>query len=333
MLPDISHDVAELAPVAIALRRALHRHPELAFEEVRTSATLAARMRDLGLSVREGVGRTGVLAVLDGATPGQTLLVRADMDAVAMAETSDRSMSVHVLPMAHVGQAVIQTGPLWASWDTRTLAIRVPPPSSVVKHADLAHIAARVVTALYELVDREAQTADEVSFRVRSIQAEQRAEGSPSQMPIEVHMGRGQPSEATVEMNLAMYDNGLRSSLLRRIEETARLIVAAAGGALTLTTGYAVPAVVNDERVPGAVARAAHSVIGAHNILTGWRNRFADDFALRLEAAPGCLLLLGTANPERGITDIWHRPGFDVDEDALGLGIEIMSLAAIDLLR
>jgi metal-dependent amidase/aminoacylase/carboxypeptidase family protein len=44
-------------------------------------------------------------------------------------------------------------------------------------------------------------------------------------------------------------------------------------------------------------------------------------------------MLLGTANPAKGITEIWHRPGFDVDEDALPLGAEILSLAAIDLLR
>jgi metal-dependent amidase/aminoacylase/carboxypeptidase family protein len=81
------------------------------------------------------------------------------------------------------------------------------------------------------------------------------------------------------------------------------------------------------------VQRAAQRVIGADNILTGWRTRFADDFAILLEGVPGCLILLGTANPEKGITDIWHQRGFDVDEDALGLGIEIMSLAALDLLR
>jgi metal-dependent amidase/aminoacylase/carboxypeptidase family protein len=53
---------------------------------------------------------------------------------------------------------------------------------------------------------------------------------------------------------------------------------------------------------------------------------------LFLAAAPGCLMLLGTANIAKGITEIWHRPGFDVDEDALRVGVQIMSLAALDLL-
>ena len=54
---------------------------------------------------------------------------------------------------------------------------------------------------------------------------------------------------------------------------------------------------------------------------------------LFMAAAPGCLLLLGTANPDKGITEIWHRPGFDIDEAALPVGLEIMALAAFDLLR
>ena len=60
--------------------------------------------------------------------------------------------------------------------------------------------------------------------------------------------------------------------------------------------------------------------IGEANIITRWRNRFSDDFGLFMAAAPGCLMLLGTANAAKGITEIWHRPGFDVDEAALPIG-------------
>jgi len=52
-----------------------------------------------------------------------------------------------------------------------------------------------------------------------------------------------------------------------------------------------------------------------------------------LRAAPGCLWLLGTANPDKGITESWHCPGFDLDEDALPLAVKIMALAALDLLQ
>ncbi len=75
-------DVREM----IDLRRDLHAHPETAFEELRTSALVAERLRALGLDVRTGVGRTGVVATIAGAKPGRTVLLRADMDALPIHE-------------------------------------------------------------------------------------------------------------------------------------------------------------------------------------------------------------------------------------------------------
>lgn len=403
VLSDVSEVVDELASGVIALRRALHEHPELAFEEVWTAATLAQRLRALGLAVQEGVGGTGLLAVLEGANAGKTLLVRADMDGLPMEETTrrqyasklenrnhacghdvhsaivagvaellvryrdriagrvafvfqpadepmrgakrmindgllqrvrpDMSMSVHVLPMINAGQAVIQSGPLWASWDT--LFLRVDGPSARLDRSttlDVVRLAVQVAAALYDLVEREGQSQEEVAFRVRLLRAEHSGGGDPGQTAIAVHMGRGDPGQAILEVNMAVYDNALRAHLLHRIEEVAHAIVRAAGATLRLDVDYTLPALINDGRVTGALARAARRVIGEANIITRWRNRFSDDFGLFMAAAPGCLMLLGTANAAKGITEIWHRPGFDVDEAALPIGVHIMSLAALDLL-
>lgn len=70
----------------VALRRDFHAHPELGFEEVRTAGIVAQRLRDLGLEVREGVGKTGVVGLLRGGKPGPCVLVRADMDALPITE-------------------------------------------------------------------------------------------------------------------------------------------------------------------------------------------------------------------------------------------------------
>jgi amidohydrolase len=97
---DVGDDVDELASAVIALRRALHRYPELAFEEVRTGALLAAAMRALDLRVDERVGGTGVVATLDGARAGRTLLIRADMDALAMPDATARPIAVRIVSLA-----------------------------------------------------------------------------------------------------------------------------------------------------------------------------------------------------------------------------------------
>jgi len=77
----------------VALRRHFHAHPELSFEEEATATAIAARLRELGLDVREGVGGHGVVALLRGVAPGAadgpTLLVRADIDALPIAEEND----------------------------------------------------------------------------------------------------------------------------------------------------------------------------------------------------------------------------------------------------
>lgn len=73
----------------IEIRRDLHAHPETAFEEVRTAGVVAERLKQLGLDVRTGVGRTGVLATVTGAHAGKTVLLRADMDALSIHEEND----------------------------------------------------------------------------------------------------------------------------------------------------------------------------------------------------------------------------------------------------
>lgn len=70
----------------IEQRRDFHRHPELAFEEWRTSAIVADELNHLGLEVQTGVGKTGVVGILEGAGEGPTLLYRADMDALPIIE-------------------------------------------------------------------------------------------------------------------------------------------------------------------------------------------------------------------------------------------------------
>ena len=70
----------------VALRRDFHAHPELGFQETRTSNIIAQRLRDLGYEFQEGVGGTGVVGLLRGKQSGPCVLVRADMDALPIEE-------------------------------------------------------------------------------------------------------------------------------------------------------------------------------------------------------------------------------------------------------
>ncbi|MCC6606527.1 MAG: amidohydrolase [Anaerolineae bacterium] len=72
----------------IRLRRDIHAHPELGFQEFRTSALVADTLTELGIDVKTGVGRTGVVGQI-GTGDGPTIAIRADMDALPILQKSD----------------------------------------------------------------------------------------------------------------------------------------------------------------------------------------------------------------------------------------------------
>lgn len=82
--------LAERAGEFIRLRRDIHRHPELAFEEHRTAALVADKLEGWGYAVERGVGGTGVVGRLVRGTGGRRLGLRADMDALPIVEASGR---------------------------------------------------------------------------------------------------------------------------------------------------------------------------------------------------------------------------------------------------
>lgn len=73
----------------IELRREFHKHPELGFDEFKTSGRVAQLLKNAGIAVQTNVNKTGVVALLEGKTPGKTLILRADMDALAVQEEKD----------------------------------------------------------------------------------------------------------------------------------------------------------------------------------------------------------------------------------------------------
>ena len=90
-MPNISAEVQTSFPGLVELRRDLHRHPELGFQEVRTAGLIARRLEELGYTVRTGFGKTGVVAFMKGGKPGKTVLLRADIDALPIHEEAEVS--------------------------------------------------------------------------------------------------------------------------------------------------------------------------------------------------------------------------------------------------
>lgn len=102
---DLGSRIAQLVDARtrelVALRRQLHQHPELAFEEHETARAVAGFLAKLGVEFRTGVGKTGVVALIEGAKPGRTVGIRADMDALPIHEQTGLAFASQVPGKMH----------------------------------------------------------------------------------------------------------------------------------------------------------------------------------------------------------------------------------------
>src|ERR1700722_9789246 len=89
-------------PELIALRRDIHRYPEVGFEEVRTAKIVAEQLRAFGVEVVEGVAKTGVVGTLRGKRPGQRAIgLRAHLEALNIREIEGRDYRSTVTGKMH----------------------------------------------------------------------------------------------------------------------------------------------------------------------------------------------------------------------------------------
>jgi amidohydrolase len=99
-VPDLEQDIrqraAQIESKLIAWRRDIHENPELGEQENRTAGLVAEHLKNLGLEVKTGIARTGVVAVLKGGKPGPVVALRADMDALPVKEPEGLSFASKV---------------------------------------------------------------------------------------------------------------------------------------------------------------------------------------------------------------------------------------------
>ena len=86
MSVSINNSTAKIMPQVVEWRRHLHQYPELSNREVKTAKYVEDNLRKLGLEIKTGVAKTGVVAILKGAQPGPVIGLRADMDALPVTE-------------------------------------------------------------------------------------------------------------------------------------------------------------------------------------------------------------------------------------------------------
>ncbi len=122
--------IAEFAPEMAAWRQHLHRHPELGFDCHATARFVVERLRSFGVdAVHEGIATSGVVALIDGQGPGPTIGLRADMDALPIAEATGAEYASAVPGAMHAcghdGHTAMLLGAARHLAETRNFAGRV----------------------------------------------------------------------------------------------------------------------------------------------------------------------------------------------------------------
>ncbi len=373
--PDVIAEIPEM----VRLRRDLHQHPELGFQEVRTSGIVADALEQMGLKVRRNVARTGVVAVIEGGHPGPTLLMRADMDALPVHEecaheyvshfpgkmhacghdghTSilltaarllykrrdtlkgriklvfqpaeegpggaepmiaegvlgdpkvDAAVGLHLWSYLPVGTVGVSPGPFMAAADAFTIKIRGCGGHAAAPHqcVDPVVTAAHLILALQTIVSRNVNPFKPAAVSITRV----RGGEANNVIPAEVELGG----------TMRTFEEELRTLVRGRIHEMVEGVCKSFGaeGEFIFDEGY--PPLVNDPGMTALVREVCEkmnlTVRDDQHTLGG------EDMAYFLRDVPGCYFFLGAGNPENGCDFAHHHPRFNVDEEALGLGVEV----------
>jgi amidohydrolase len=375
-LPPIDRD--EL----VATRRDIHQHPELGFEETRTAALVADRLRKLGYDVQTGIGRTGVVALKKN--EGRCVLLRADMDALPVEEANnvvyrsltsgkmhacghdghvaiglevarrlahgslggsvkfafqpaeeasngaqamiedgvlegpsvDAAFGIHLWNDLPVGSVGVMAGPVMASVDQFDITVLGRGGHAAAPHQtiDPVLIAAHVVTGLQSLVSRRRSPLEEGVVSVT-----------------EIHAGRAFnviPDRASLRGTVRTFGGRFFDEAPRLVEETAQGIATAFGARAEVQFRRLSGPLVNDERLAELMRLVAGEIVGPNNVRAGIRTMGGEDMSFFLDRVPGCFAFVGSA-PRGGIASPHHSPTFDIDEESLVIGAELLSRTAI----
>lgn len=227
----------------------------------------------------------------------------------------------HVAAEVPVGAIELRAGPAMAAADRFELTIQGRGGHGAQPHLTVDPIAvgAQIVLALQTIVAREVDPTKEAVVTVGVFEA-----GSAANVI---------PDTAVLRGTLRSFDPEVRALLGARVGEIAAGIAQAMRATVDYSYQPGYPATVNDPDETERVRRIAAEVVGAEHVLTADLQMGAEDFSYFLERKPGCFFFTGTRDEGAGITWGHHHPRFDVAEDGMAVGMEVMVRTVLSALN
>lgn len=199
-----------------------------------------------------------------------------------------------------------------ASADGATIIIQGKGGHGASPHqtVDPIVIAAHLVLALQTIVSRNVDPIDTAVVTVGMIGA-----GEANNVI---------PDTAEMRLTIRSFKPETRAFLEKRIREITTSVAEAFGATVDIDYEWGYPPTVNDPVATALVQQVIVETLGEENAILSPPRMGAEDFSYFLQERPGSFFFVGTRNEEKGLTGNHHHPRFDIDEDGLANGIEVM---------
>lgn len=220
---------------------------------------------------------------------------------------------LHVHPSLPVGRFSFRPGKVMASADEIYITIKGKGGHAAAPHltTDVILVASHIVVALQQVISRNNDPFSPSVLSICSVQGG--------------HTTNVIPSEVKLMGTFRALDETWRLKAHEHIRNIATSTAEAMGAGIDLHIDIGYPAVINNEKLSNDARTLAEELMGSENIETTEMRMGAEDFGYYSQAIPGCFFRLGVGNPDKGITATVHTPVFNIDEDAIKHGIEMMA--------
>lgn len=233
----------------------------------------------------------------------------------------DAIMGYHLWNYKPLGWIGLTPGPLMASIDFFKLNVTGKGGHAAAPHenTDPLVAACELVSAIQTIVSRNIPPVDSAVVSVTMVHAGD----SPNVTP----------SKVNIEGTIRTYDPQIRERVIERIIRLANGICSGYQCQFGIKVYGSNPAVINDAAISERITKLVSRDFPDWEVDTAYRTMLSEDFACYLQHVPGCFVLLGSANTEKGLTEPHHSPRFNFDEDALPRAAALLAASTMDFLQ
>ena len=221
---------------------------------------------------------------------------------------------MHVHPSLATGRLSFRGGMVMASADEIYITIKAKGGHAAQPHltADTILIGSNLIVALQQIISRNNNPFNPSVLSITSFQG-----GNTTNVI---------PSEVKLMGTFRAMDEEWRFKAHVLIKKLATELVESMGASIDIKIDVGYPHVFNNEKLSAAASKKAAGFMGKDKIEETELRMGGEDFAFYSHKIPACFFRLGTGNVAKGITIGGHTPTFNIDEDAIEIGMSIMAL-------